>query len=174
MLLFELPHERGVFNIDGKEQDRARVISAEYTLSTDKKGNLRKQLAAWRGRDFTEEEAKAFDVSKVCGHPALVSVVQKPSADGTRMYSNISALMKPMHGTTVPPLENPRIIFDLPKAGPVNIPTTFPEWIVNKIKNSVEYHELTNPQPIAKKPGELTDAQAANLSDNPDLESVPF
>ena len=50
------------------------TISKSYTLSLSDKASLRKDLASWRGRDFTEEEAKAFDVTKLLGAYCMVNV----------------------------------------------------------------------------------------------------
>src|SRR5688572_13638566 len=60
---WELPTELKVFNPEKGEQPLA--ISKEYTLSMNEKSNLRKDLKSWRGKDFTEEEAKCFDITKL-------------------------------------------------------------------------------------------------------------
>jgi len=39
---------------------RPMTINKTYTLSLGEKASLRKDLSAWRGRDFTEEELKGF------------------------------------------------------------------------------------------------------------------
>lgn len=174
LLMFELPTVRGDFIIDGQTKNLARCISVDFTLSTDKKANLRKQLAAWRGRDFTEEEAKAFEVGNVVGANALLSVVHKKSADGTRTYANIAAIMKPIAGTPKMKPENPTIVFDIPEAGPITIPDALPEWIANRIKASDEYVARSNPQrtPAGAK-NQPTEAQMANQTEGPE-EDVPF
>lgn len=172
LLMFELPMIRGDFVVNGETKNLARVISCDFTLSTDKKANLRKQLAAWRGRDFTEEEAKAFEVAKVLGAMALLSIVHKPSADKTRTYANVAAIMKPMNGTDKMKAENPHVVFDIPESGPITIPETIPEWVANRIKASDEYVERVNPHRQRKEP---TEDERANLKPHEDLdEDVPF
>ncbi len=172
LLMFELPDVRGEFVIDGKPKDCARVISVDYTLSTSKKSNLRRHLAAWRGRDFTEDEAKAFEVANVAGAMALLSVVHKKSADGTKTFANITAIMKPMAGTPRLEPENAKLIFDIPPQGVITIPDMLPEWIANRIKASDEYVASTNQQ-TAGGGNRPTDKQLANQADNLD-EDVPF
>lgn len=162
LLTFELPHLRADFEQDGKKVNKARVISGSFTLSTDKKANLRKQLASWRGRDFTPDEAKRFEVANVCGHAALLSIVHNPSQDGSRIFANIASIMRPMQGTVVPPLENPKVVFDIPKTAPVVIPETIPQWIANQIKESMEYMELMHPDHATSKKIEPTEAEMAN------------
>ncbi len=171
LLMFELPQVRADFSVNGETKNLARVISVDYTLSTDKKANLRKQLAAWRGRDFTEEEAKVFEVGNVAGAMALLSIVHKQSADKTKTYANIASIMKPMAGTPKMKAENPHVIFDIPESGPIVIPETIPEWIANRIKASDEYVERANPHAVRKnQPQTGGEAFPGNEGDS----DVPF
>lgn len=75
-------------NVDGKEIPL--TISKKYTLSLHEKANLRHDLAAWRGKDFTEEEAKAFDVSKLVGHYCMINVTTSDTNGKT--YSNVGGI----------------------------------------------------------------------------------
>jgi hypothetical protein len=74
--------------VDGKEMPM--VISKSYTVSLHEKANLRKELAQWRGRDFTEEEAKGFDISKLVGAYCMVNVTT--SETNGKTYSNVAGL----------------------------------------------------------------------------------
>lgn len=67
------------------------TISKEYTVSLNEKANLRKDLASWRGRDFSPEEIKGFDVSKLLGAWCMVNVTQSDGANG-KVYSNVAGL----------------------------------------------------------------------------------
>jgi hypothetical protein len=60
VLLFELCNE--TIERDGKTAPIS--INKEYTLSLGKKSVLRKHLETWRGRPFTDEELKGFEVGK--------------------------------------------------------------------------------------------------------------
>lgn len=75
-------------DVDGKEMPM--VISKSYTVSLHEKANLRKELAQWRGREFTEEEAKAFDISKLLGAYCMVNVTT--SETNGKTYSNVAGL----------------------------------------------------------------------------------
>jgi hypothetical protein len=74
--------------VDGNQMPM--TISKSYTVSLHEKAGLRKDLAAWRGRDFTEEEAKAFDVSKLIGAYCMVNVTT--SENNGKTYSNVAGL----------------------------------------------------------------------------------
>lgn len=75
-------------DMDGKSMPL--TINKTYTLSLHEKSGLRKDLAAWRGRDFTEEEARAFDVSKLLGVYCMVNVTT--SENNGKTYTNIAGL----------------------------------------------------------------------------------
>lgn len=78
------------FEIDEKMEDgRPFLMMQNYTLSLNEKARLRLDLQAWRGRAFSAEELKGFDLKSVLGKPLQVSVVH--SADG--QYANIGSMM---------------------------------------------------------------------------------
>jgi hypothetical protein len=56
-------------------------IGTQITASLGKKANLRKMLEAWRGKPFTDEELKGFDLTKLLNAPATL-VVSTYMADG--------------------------------------------------------------------------------------------
>ncbi len=68
------------------------TIKKTYTVSLHEKSGLRRDLASWRGKDFTEEEAKAFDVSKLLGAYCMVNVTE--SENNGKTYSNVSGLTR--------------------------------------------------------------------------------
>jgi len=73
-LTWELSDERNSITIDDVEKDVPRLIGKKYTLSLSKNSNLRKDLKSWRGRDFTPDELKAFDLSSLVGVACLLNV----------------------------------------------------------------------------------------------------
>ena len=75
-------------DVDGKEMPL--TISKKYTVSLHEKANLRKELAAWRGKDFTEDEAKAFDISKLVGHYCMINIVH--SDTNGKIYANVAGI----------------------------------------------------------------------------------
>lgn len=168
-IVWELPNEKiEVRAKDGSSIDMPRAISKDYTLSTDKKANLRKDLQSWRGRDFTEQEAEAFDVSRLIGANCQIQVVHKPSKDGTRIYANVGGVMSLPKGAPKLQPENPTLVFDLPEAGDIKFPDGLPEWIQNQIKNSEEYQDRINPHRRPSGP------EMAKQTSTPIEEDVPF
>lgn len=68
------------------------TIKKSYTVSLHEKAALRRDLASWRGKDFTDEEAKAFDVTKLIGAYCMVNVTT--SENNGKTYSNVGGLTK--------------------------------------------------------------------------------
>ena len=99
---------------DGKTMPM--TIKKSYTVSLHEKSGLRRDLASWRGRDFTDEEAKAFDISKLMGAYCMVNVTT--SENNGKTYSNVAGLTKlptalkdakpaPVHGNILFDMDNP-------------------------------------------------------------------
>jgi hypothetical protein len=71
MLVFQ------VFPEDGSRDSKGKPFQVErkFTWSLDPQSKLRPTLERWRGRDFTEEELKRFDLLKLKGVSAWGSIV---------------------------------------------------------------------------------------------------
>lgn len=123
-------------NMDGKEMPL--TISKSYTVSLHEKAGLRKDLAAWRGRDFTDEEAKAFDVSKLLGAYCMVNVTTSESNGKT--YSNVSGLtpIPAALKNSKPAPVHEHVMFDLDEPD-MKVFATFHEKLQEAIKKSPEW-----------------------------------
>ena len=122
--------------IEGREMPL--TISKSYTVSLHEKAGLRKDLAAWRGRDFTDEEAKAFDVSKLLGAYCMVNVTTSESNGKT--YSNVSGLtpIPAALKNSKPAAVHESITFDLDEPD-MKVFNTFHEKLQEAIKRSPEW-----------------------------------
>lgn len=122
--------------IDGKEMPL--TISKSYTMSLHEKASLRKDLAAWRGKDFTEEEAKGFDVSKLVGAYAMVNAVI--SETNGKTYTNVAGLTPlpaQLRNIKPAPVHEP-VMFDLDKPD-MKVFDKFHEKLQEAIKRSPEW-----------------------------------
>jgi hypothetical protein len=87
------------WQISERRDDNKRfVLSKRYTLSLHEKASLRHDLEAWRGRAFTEDELRGFDVESVKGANCLLNVQHRQSADKTRTYANVVSIMPLVKG----------------------------------------------------------------------------
>lgn len=142
---WELPTERRVFREDNGEQPF--VISKEFTLSMNEKANLRKTLESWRGKGFSEDEAKAFDITKLLGVPCMINIIHKPSKDGSRTYEEIAGVMPMPKGMICPPQENKTIILSYDQFDWVLF-ESLPDFIKDKMRSSHEFIALQQPNAV--------------------------
>lgn len=123
-------------DIDGKSMPL--TIKKSYTVSLHEKSGMRRDLAAWRGKDFTDEEAKAFDVCKLLGAYCMVNVTQ--TENGGKTYSNVAGLT-PLPGAlraSKPTPVHADQKFDL-DAPDMALFSTFHERLQDAIKKSPEW-----------------------------------
>lgn len=140
---WELPTEMRVF--DESKGEQPLVISEEFTLSMAEKANLRKLLTAWRGKGFTEEEAKSFDVTKLLGATCFLNIVHKPSKkDQSVVYANIGSISPVPKGFTVAPQINPTFVLDYDNFS-WDAFNGLPDFIKDKMKGSIEFAAMQQP-----------------------------
>lgn len=147
--------------IDGQEMPM--TISKSYTVSLHEKAGLRRDLAAWRGRDFTDEEAAAFDVSKLLGAYCMINVTESESNGKT--YSNVGGIT-PLPGViknNKPPAIHDNVVFDLDKPD-MRVFSKFHEKLQDAIKASPEWAAATGQRT------EHSDYQSSDFAE----EDIPF
>jgi hypothetical protein len=91
-LRWEVPDERISYEKDGKEVEGPCSIGATYTLSLSEKAKLRALLQDWRGKLFTKEELRGFDITTVAGKPCQLMVQHSTGAD-SKVYANVTGVM---------------------------------------------------------------------------------
>lgn len=163
MLLWEIPGEE--IEIDGKEEPR--ILSKRYTSTLGTQGNLRKDLVAWRGREFTEDELEGFKLQNVIGASCFLNV-QNNEADDGKVYTNIISVMALPKGTPKGNLSIKPIVFDF-DTGTVADVDALPEWISKQVKGSPTYELL-----VQRENGIVVgeESQLVELDDSED--SLPF
>lgn len=77
------------------EDGKPGELGIEFTCTFGSKANLRKFAETWRGKPYTDEEAKTKGVplEKFVGVPALLTVVHKTSKKGNQ-YAAIGGISK--------------------------------------------------------------------------------
>lgn len=123
-------------DVDGKSMPM--TINKSYTVSLHEKSSMRRDLASWRGRDFSEEEAKAFDVSKLVNAFCMINVTHGETNGKT--YANISGIT-PLPGAlrnSKPSPVHAQVLFDLDKPD-MKIFSGFHEKLQDAIKRSPEW-----------------------------------
>jgi len=131
---WELPTELKVFKEENGEQPM--IISKEFTLSMHEKSSLRKFLESWRGKGFTEAEAKSFDITQLLGKPCLVSILHKVK-DG-KTYAELSSVSTLPKGMVCPEQINPNFEFNYDPFDQEKF-LSLPEWLRKKMEVTPEY-----------------------------------
>ena len=127
MLLWELP------DLQEDGQELPRTFSKKYTASLNSKSSLRRDLAAWRGRDFTDRELEAFDLRNILGVPCLLQIIHRES--NGRVFTNLASITKLPKSMSAPRAQHELMSFDLDE-DPIENLAKVPKWIVDIIKES--------------------------------------
>ncbi len=119
------------------------IVSKRFTASLHAKAGLRKFLESWRGRPFTPEELRGFDLKNVLALDCLVGVVHETKGDKT--YANLGSVMKLPKNMPAGTSEIAPVSFDL----------SAPDWPVfaglgNRLQDQIA--ESPEYQAIADKP----------------------
>lgn len=102
ILFWELPTE----TIELNGEQKPTIVSKFYTASLHEKAKLRHDLQSWRGKEFTSDELRGFDLTQVLGKPCFLTIISTPNGK-----SKISAVTGLPKGTECPPAVNPTSTF---------------------------------------------------------------
>lgn len=173
-LRFEVPKERLTYkDKQGVDQNRPMTIGITVTASLSEKATLRKYLESWRGKQFTADELKGFDLFTVLGAPCMLTVAHNTKGDKT--YANVTAITKfqgiyKVGGQDItierPVAENPLVRYSEESAEDMASYDTLQEWLQKKIQQQVRAHPAVESQAGSAAP-------ADEFRDD-DLSDVPF
>lgn len=91
MIQFEVHGEDDEGNALVTAKGEPMSISKNFTLSLAEKATLRKDLQTWRGKDFTADELRGFELKNVLGAWAMLSVAKSTGNNG-KEYTNIMSI----------------------------------------------------------------------------------
>lgn len=134
-LTWEMPTEKKVFKQENGEQPY--VISKEMTLSLNEKANLRKFLESWRGKAFTEDESKKFNICFLLERTCLLNIIHKDKKDGNKRL-DIASISQIPKGMICPEQINKTVCFTLSSYTDEEF-NSLPNYIQETIKKSAEY-----------------------------------
>lgn len=117
--------------INGEKQPR--TISKEYSFSLNEKSTLRKDLQAWRGKSFSEEELQGFNILAVLNKACQLQIILEEK--NNKKYNNIAGIMSLPKGSSVQPLDN-TYYFDMEDVQTWQNFVKVPNWIQEKIKKA--------------------------------------
>lgn len=137
------------------------LISAIHKDSLHVKANMRKMLECWRGKGFTNEELRGFEVIKLLGKSCFVAVIHKETGEQKELKARIAAVSKVTKKTEVSPLVSPPLYYTVEIGDPDSCDKLMlPQWVQKKVDASL-------PPPKARK------AEPA-ISPGDEDEELPF
>lgn len=135
---WELPNEKKVFDKDKGEQPFS--IHKKYTISMNEKSNLRKDLESWRGKGFTEQECKAFDITKLLGATCMLNVIHKNNNKGNK-YATIGSISPIPKGLECPPQINKSFMLSYGEWDHEKF-SLLPEWLRKELEETPEFQSI--------------------------------
>lgn len=120
-------------------------ISKNYTLSLHEKAGLRKDLQSWRGKEFTDQELKGFELKNLLGAWCMINVVRRAGRDG-KDYTNIEGIIPvpaPIKKMGLPDGVNDTKIFSL-REPDMELFKTFSDNMQFKIRSTPEWNQTVN------------------------------
>jgi hypothetical protein len=151
LLRFQIPEVRVEFTKDNETRSLPAVISRTVGLSLNEKSTLYGLLTSWRGRAFTQDELKKFDLGKVAGKPAFINVTH--SVKGDRTYANLTSIMPLPKSMTAPALEGEVLVFSTDAPNP-DVFDKLPTWVQDKIANRIVEAKAAPQKPAAQPAAE--------------------
>ena len=157
-----------MFELHGEDNDgqplqtaegKPLIVSKRYTLSLDEKATLRKDLEAWRGKAFTQEELDGINLEVLLGKYCMVSITHS-TYDG-KEYANIASISQvpsALKKLGEPVGVNELMIFTLDPFDQDKF-NKLSEGMQGVIKKSAEYRNTFEPNapPVSSAPSELID-----------------
>jgi hypothetical protein len=150
---WELPTELRIF--DKEKGPQPHVIFGLYTFSLHEKSSLSKILVPWRGKGFSEEEIKDFDITYFVGLPCMLTIIHKENNKGYINPEVSSVAAMPKGVIPEEPILKPFVLtydkWDQEKFD------SLPLFIKEMMELSEEYKALKNP--VVEEPATMSDPE---------------
>jgi hypothetical protein len=157
ILFWELPTE---LMTTPEHEGKPFMVSKFYTASLNEKATLRKDLANWRGRDFTEQELLGFDSKNLLDKGCMLSVIHNDK--NKARVSGVMALPKNMQ---LPARINDLLYFSLERSD-------FNQAVFDSLSDGIKKMIEISPEYISIKNGSQPDDSRASMADMDD--DIPF
>jgi hypothetical protein len=126
---------------DLKTDDGKPLIQTRnYTLSLGDKASLRKDLESWRGKSFTDDELRGFDLRNLLDKWCMVTIQHRTAQNGNTYADAVAITPVPsiVQKAGVPQGVNPCVLFDLQKFDQ-EVFDSLSQGLKDQIMQSAEY-----------------------------------
>jgi len=121
------------------EDGKPLIQTRNYTLSLGEKASLRKDLESWRGKSFTDDELRGFDLTNLLDKWCMITVQHRESNGKT--YADAVAVT-PVPAVVakagLPSGVNPTLLFDMQKFDQA-VFDGLSDGLKNQIQQSAEF-----------------------------------
>jgi hypothetical protein len=156
------------FEVFGEKMkdDKPFFVSKEFTFSFHEKSTLRKHLISWRGKQFTDEELKHFNLISILGLACQINVIHTINSDPEKIWANLNTILPKYKNFKFEKTVNEILSFDINNVDETVL-AKLPEFIQKKIKLSPEWEAYQNQK--IKSEDESLEMEDENLD-----EEIPF
>jgi hypothetical protein len=121
------------------DEGKPLIQTRNYTLSLGEKASLRKDLESWRGKSFTDDELRGFDLTNLLDKWCMITVQHRESNGKT--YADAVAVT-PVPAVVakagLPSGVNPTLLFDMQKFDQA-VFDSLSDGLKNQIQQSAEF-----------------------------------
>ena len=156
ILMWELPDEL----IKTDDGEKPYIVSKFYTKSLHEKANMRHDLVAWRGREFTEPELEGFDLDNILGKACQVNIIHETKNGKVR--AKLTAVLPLSKGMNKPEPSVTPWRYDMAEDR-----MNFPDQLSDGMKKLIMKSKEMNSVPEEPMPEDTTDFGV-------DEDSIPF
>jgi len=146
-----------------------RTMTKEYSFSLNEKSTLRKDLQAWRGKVFTEEELKGFNLLNILNKACQLQIILEEK--NGKQYNNIASIMALPKGSQIEELSN-TYHFDIEDEGTYTNWEKIPNWIQERIKKADNYVDSTLEKHVLEYENNVKEVKTNNELETQD--DLPF
>lgn len=165
LISWELPYELYDYEDEnGQKISKPFLVSKFYTNSLKDTANLYKDLVNWRGREFTADELKKFDLQSILNAPCILSVVHNDKGK-----AKVESVIRMTKGMEAPVAVNKPYVFWLDEFDK-QVFDGLSDGIKGIIEKSPEYAALMKPKSAIQ---ELVD-MPNDIPPNPFDDDIPF
>lgn len=150
---WELPLKKHKF--DETRGEEPFMIGREYTYSMHEKATLRLMLESLRGKKYSPEAITKFDLMRLIGFTALITVVHETKKDG-RQIAKLTNIIPVPAGMEVPPAILPTLTYSVLMGRDHPDFKKLPQFLQEKCAQCKEWQPPTPEEQAAEEAGAET------------------
>ena len=124
------------------QDGRPFVVSWRGTNTLNEKGKLFQILTSWRGKPFTTDELKKFELSNILDACCMINISKETSKAG-KDFNKVISVMRLPKGMQAEPRVNELVDFGINDITNEELFGKLYPWVQNIVKDSDEYKALS-------------------------------